>query len=144
MSCQNQESELAFFIRPEKNWRILSDFNEIHVFYPPLIIFTYFMRLILEEYIFLIRKYTVLGKCWLGHFSVQFSECTPKSRVSRRRTSILGGTRNCMEKWSSQQVPRKGIFSDQNYIFSHVDRVFFGSIWTNSNIRSPKVLHIIV
>ena len=91
------------------------------------------------KYIFLIIKYTVLGKCWLGHFSVQFSECTSKSRVSRRRTSVLGGTRNCTEKWPSQQVPRKGIFYDQNYIFSHVDRVFFGSIWTNSNIRSLKV-----
>ena len=33
----------------EKNRHILSDFNEIHVFYPTLIIFTYSMRLILEE-----------------------------------------------------------------------------------------------
>ena len=91
------------------------------------------------EYLFLIIKYTVLGKCWLGHFSVQFSECIPKKRVSRRRTSVLGGTRNCTEKWPSQQVPRKGIFYDQNYIFSHADRVFFGSIWTHSNIRSLRV-----
>ena len=96
-----------------------------------------------KKYLFLIIKYTVLGKCWLGTFPY-FSECIPKKRVSRRRTSVLGGTRNCMEKWPSQQVPRKGIFSDQNYIFSHVDRVFFGSIWTNSNSRSPKVLHITV
>ena len=91
-----------------------------------------------RQYLFLIIKYTVLGKCWLGTFPY-FSECIPKKRVSRRRTSVLGGTRNCTEKWPSQQVPRKGIFYDQNYIFSHADRVFFGSIWTNSNIRSLRV-----
>ena len=91
-----------------------------------------------QQYLFLIIKYTVLGKCWLGTFPY-FSECIPKKRVSRRRTSVLGGTRNCTEKWPSQQVPRKGIFYDQNYIFSHADRVFFGSIWTNSNIRSLRV-----